>query len=63
VIVELSSMVTLVKRSKRGANALSEPTTSWVAPQNSFCKKATNFGVWRCSIACGVTSTPHWTAI
>src|SRR5437868_1454818 len=62
-IVELSSTVTLLKRSRIGARALSEPIIILVALQYSSFKNVASFGVKRCSIAWGVTSTPISTAI
>jgi hypothetical protein len=59
VIEVLSRMVTLVKRSRISASALSEPTVTLTARRKSCSKNATNFGVCRCSIAWGVTSTPQ----
>ncbi len=64
VIVELSITITLVNRSRIGARAFSEPTTTFlVVSQNSVFKNSTSLGECRWSIAWEVTSTPHCTAI
>jgi len=57
-MVVLSSKVTEPKRSKSGASARSLPTTTCTAARKSASRNAANFGVKRCAIAWGVTTTP-----
>src|SRR3954447_2028216 len=62
-IVEPSLIDTVVKRSRIGANVWSEPTTIRALCCTTSCKNLASRGVWRRSMACGVTSTPHCAAI